>query len=281
MSLKNSNAVNETIRDDQLLSISKFSELTGICRSTLIYYDEIDLFKPMSRGENNYRYYSHRQIITVNLINVMRDLDIPVKVIKALAYDRTPEKIHGLLAEQEKQLKDKVHWLKDAQKIIRTLRKLLNLGMDAEEDIISIHEMDALPLILGPENDFGESASFYNGFLRFCGQAKTKGFNLSYPIGGYFADMDAFFNEPSRPNRFFFVNPDGKEARDAGLYLTGYTRGYYGQTNDLPQRLDDYIREHSLIPQGPVYNIYLFDEISVTDPNQYLLQATVRVSKRT
>jgi DNA-binding transcriptional MerR regulator len=280
MSLTNNNAAEETIRDDQLLSISKFSELTGICRSTLIYYDEIGLFKPISRGENNYRYYSHRQIITVNLINVLRDLDIPVKVIKALAYDRTPEKIHKLLTEQEKQLKVKVRWLRDAQKIIRTLRKLLDFGMDADEAVITVRKMEKLPLILGPENDFGESASFYNGFLRFCGKAKTKGFNLSYPIGGYFADMDSFLNEPSRPNRFFFVNPDGKEARGPGLYLTGYTRGYYGQTNDLPQRMDAYIRKHDLTPEGPVYNIYLFDEISVTDPNQYLLQATVRVSQK-
>ncbi|MDR2157412.1 MAG: MerR family transcriptional regulator [Clostridiales Family XIII bacterium] len=260
-----------------MLSISKFSQLTGICRSTLIYYDEIGLFAPASRGTNNYRYYSHQQIITVNLINVMRDLDVPVKVIRELVRKRTPQSISVLLAEQERELKKKIHWLRDTQNIILTLHTLLESGMAADESRISVCETDKLRIILGPENDFGDGSSFYNGFLIFCAQAKAQGVNLNYPIGGYFDDINVFLGEPSRPTRFFFINPEGSEQKPAGRYLTGYTRGYYGQTNDLPERMKAYARRHKLVMEGPVYNIYLFDEISISDPNRYLLQVTVRV----
>jgi DNA-binding transcriptional MerR regulator len=270
--------IDEMLEEDRLISISKFSKLTGISRSTLIYYDEIGLFTPAARGKNNYRYYSQQQIITVNLINVMRDLDVPVKVIRELVRNRTPQNISVLLKEQERDLKKKIRWLRDTRKFIHTLQKMLNSGLSADEASISVREMNALPIINGPKNDFGEGMSFYNGFLSFCAQAKESGFNLNYPIGGYFDDMDTFLAEPSRPTRFFFVNPDGDEERVAGRYLIGYTRGYYGKTNDLPTRIDDYAREHGLTLVGPVYNIYLFDEISVSDPERYLLQVTVRIA---
>jgi DNA-binding transcriptional MerR regulator len=267
------------MKENQLLSISKFSSFTGINRSTLIYYDDIGLFSPMSRGENNYRYYSPKQIITVNFINVLRDMGVPVKEIRELVRNRTPDNIGDLMIRQDQEIKKKIRWLRESQKIIRTLRRLLNIGIVADEDAITVCEMEELPIIIGQENDFGDGHAFYEGFIAFCRWAKARKLNLNYPIGGYFDDMQVFLKLPSRPNRFFFVNPDGDEHRPAGRYLTGYTRGYYGQTNDLPERMDAYARAHSLTTEGPVYNIYLLDEISVSDPDYYLLQVTVRVGK--
>jgi len=69
------------------------------------------------------------------------------------------------------------------------------------------------------------------------------------------------------------------------LFLTGYTRGYYGQTNDLPKRMASFAKKKSfakkngLMFNGPVYNLYLFDEMSITDPEQYLLQVTASVKE--
>jgi len=77
--------------------------------------------------------------------------------------------------------------------------------------------------------------------------------------------------------RFFSNDPKGHEQKAAGLYLVGYTRGYYGQTNDLPERMTAFAKKSGLVFTGPVYNLYLFDEISIDDPNQYLLQASASV----
>lgn len=65
----------------------------------------------------------------------------------------------------------------------------------------------------------------------------------------------------------------------AGLYLVGYTHGYYGQTNDLPGKMAAYAKKHGLVFNGAVYNIYLTDETSVIDPDQYLLQVSASVSE--
>ncbi|MHA8138628.1 MerR family transcriptional regulator [Lactobacillaceae bacterium Scapto_B20] len=46
-----------TLNDDQM-KISEFAKLTGISRENLIFYDQQGLLKPISRGQNGYRYYS-------------------------------------------------------------------------------------------------------------------------------------------------------------------------------------------------------------------------------
>jgi hypothetical protein len=107
----------------------------------------------------------------------------------------------------------------------------------------------------------------------------TPELNLSYPIGGCFDSMEGFLAAPSRPARFFSHDPQGNETISAGLYLTGYTRGYYGQTNDLPRRMAAYAVRNGLTFAGPVYNTYLLDELSMTDTEQYLLRVSASVSE--
>jgi hypothetical protein len=94
--------------------------------------------------------------------------------------------------------------------------------------------------------------------------------------------MDDFINGPSKPMRFFTIDPNGCDRKEEGLYLVGYTRGYYGEVNDLPARMAGYANDNGLIFIGPVYNVYLFDEMSILDKNNYLLQvsAPVRETRR-
>jgi len=61
--------------------------------------------------------------------------------------------------------------------------------------------------------------------------------------------------------------------------LTGFHSGYYGEFDDLSERMAAYMEENDLTVSGPLYIIYLFDEICVEDPTQYLAMVCVAVSK--
>ncbi|MDR1815734.1 MAG: hypothetical protein LBR00_03495, partial [Clostridiales Family XIII bacterium] len=144
------------------------------------------------------------------------------------------------------------------------------------EDEIAVEAMPALPLRVGAENRFGEGdLLFYRTYVRFLGE--TPGIHLSYPVGGYFDDMARWVDAPSEPTRFFSIDPDGESEKPAGDYLVGYARGYYGETVGLPERMARYAKDKGLTPVGPVYNIYLHDEVSVKDESRYLMQASVAV----
>ena len=86
------------------LSIKKFSKFTQVSQSALRYYDKMGLLCPVKRGKNNYRYYEPFQIITLNFINVLVMLGVPLLKIKDLVKKRTPENIVDLLSKQEIEL---------------------------------------------------------------------------------------------------------------------------------------------------------------------------------
>ncbi|GHV45589.1 multidrug-efflux transporter 2 regulator [Clostridia bacterium] len=265
--------------ENTLLSIKEFSKFTGIPQSTLRYYDEIGLFTPIERGENNYRYYAPMQIITVNLIRVLGELKLPLTKISELAKIRTPSLLLDALTRREDSLDAQLRQLHTAYSIIHTFRSSVQAGLVADESAISVQRMEKQPIILGGVNDFAGSETFYQAFVEFCQSAADKDINLCYPVGGYFERVADFFANPAEPTRFFSVTPTGNKAKEAGNYLVGYTRGYYGVTSDLPERLSAYAAEHKLTLTGPVYKIYLHDEISVSDPQQYLLQVSIGVEK--
>ena len=94
---------NEKFNKD-FLSIKEFAELVGMTVVTLRHYDNKGVFPPAKRGvefENRYRYYSPTQITTVKMIRVLTEIGVPLKEIKALAQNRTPEKILKLFRKHK------------------------------------------------------------------------------------------------------------------------------------------------------------------------------------
>lgn len=265
------------MKNSTLLSIKEFSDFTGIKQSTLRYYDEINLLPPAVRGINNYRYYTPSQIITSNFIKVFINLGVPLSVIKELNAERTPRRVLEVLTRQEAKINSALHDLQTAFSIIHTYRNNIQNSFLALDGDISVQELDKAHIVFGPENDFTSQDTFYGEFMNFCNSASEYRINLRYPIGWYYANMNAYLKAPDQPERFFSLDPDGNANRVEGKYLVGHNRGYYGEFGDLPQRLASYAQARDLIFDGPVYVVYLLDEVSITDPSQYLSQIAVGV----
>ena len=137
--------------------------------------------------------------------------------------------------------------------------------------------MDEMNIIFGPPTNFGREG-FYDPFMQFCKQAKNLRINLDFPIGGMHENWDEFMKKPGEPQRFFSADPTGHDSRPAGRYVVGFSRGYYSQFGDLPERMTNYIKDNSLTTSGAVYVIYLHDEICIKDPSQYLAQVCVAIT---
>lgn len=269
------------MNESTLLSIKQFSSVTGLNLSTLRYYDEIGILPPVSRGENNYRYYSPQQIIVANFIGVLVELGVPLSVIKNLQQNRTPETLIELLGHQEDRLDYLLHEIRTASSIIHIFRKNILNGMMVEDGLIRAEQLSDTNFELGPVNAFSDSdETFYDPFIKFCKSASEHKINLKYPVGGYHENMEKCLKATGKPDRFISQDPLGSHVRPAGKYLVGYTRGYYGEIGDLASRMAEYAQEEGLYFHGPVYTTYLLDEISLTDPHQYLSSLSVRVSNR-
>jgi DNA-binding transcriptional MerR regulator len=287
------------------LSVNEFSKLSGIEKTTLRYWDEIGLFSPAKRDpENHYRYYSPEQMLAVNFITVLSDLHIPLKTIGAMDSERTPESIIRLIEQQEKHLDMEMRRLRECYSVIHARRELINYGIrvhrgfqavdgiriddgaDAEggtavdENTVAVLRREDLSYVLSPPNEYHKGETFYESYMRFCRQAEELRVNLSYPIGGYHKDIESFSKTPDKPDHFFSVDPTGNRKRAAGEYLIGFARGYYGDFGDLSERMKAYAEENGLTFSGPVYALYLHDEICMKDSTHYLSQVCASITRQ-
>jgi len=270
------------IYDKDYLTIKEFSEFSGISVSTLQKYDRMGVLHPSMRGsgnQNGYRYYAPTQVTSAKMIRVLAEMDVPLETIKELMEDRTPEKLLKLLRKNKNIAVTGMRFYSEVHSVIDTFVGLLHDGISATESEIALVEMPTMQIILGGENNYTGTVGFMREYTRFCSSKHEPKLNTSFPIGGYWDSMEAFLFEPSRPSRFFSLDPKGHDQKAAGVYLVGYTRGYYGETNGLPEKIAAYAEANGLEFSGPLYNLYLLDEISITDPSQYLLQVSVLVTE--
>ena len=266
---------------EDYLSIQEFSKISGVESSTLRYWDEIGIFTPLKRHpDNNYRYYSAAQLLALNFVTVLSDLGIPLKTIAELRRERDPEKLLALLEKQEHQMDMEMRGLRERYSIIHARRELINIGLKVDESTMSVQKLDEKAMILWPRNEYNEGDTFVEPLSSFIAHTGHHHINLSFPVGGYFDDMQSFANAPDRPDHFISVDPVGTHIRKAGDYLVGYARGYYGDIGDLPERMSAFAADHSFNLVGPVYILYLWEEICTKDPNMYLAQCCAAISRR-
>jgi DNA-binding transcriptional MerR regulator len=268
----------EGVDASRLISARDFSKITKVPVSTLKYYDEIGLFKPLRRGENGYRYYAPQQVVTVNFIRVLTQCGVPLKTISEMERNRNPKDLLQVLHRHELELDREMRTLRERYSVLHVFVDMIFTGLLADESVLAVEEMPARPLLMGAEIGRSDNRAFYESFVRFL--AQTPRVNLSFPVGGLFAEMSGYLAAPSEPNRFFSIDPFGDDEKPAGRYLVGYTRGFYGQMNDLPEKMTAHAAENAMELFGPVYTIYLHDEVSVSDPENYLLQVSVQVKNR-
>ena len=264
--------------NNDFLSIQEFSKLSGIESSTLRYWDEIGIFCPLMRNdENNYRYYSTAQLLALNFVTTLSDLEIPLKTIANLREDRDPDKILDLLEKQEKQMDMEMRNLRHRYSIIHARRELINFGVKADEADIGLVSMEGMDMILWPQNTYKENDTFVQPLAAYVPEVGERHINLSFPVGGYYNTLSAFAKNPGWPDHFISLDPTGTHTKKAGDYIVGYVRGYYGNMGDLPDRMSAYAKENDLTPTGPLYLVYLYEEFTTQDPSEYLAQASVAV----
>ena len=265
----------------ETLSIQEFSKISNVESSTLRYWDEIELFSPLMRNpENNYRHYSNVQLLALNFVTTLSSLDIPLKTIAELRDERNPEGLLEILEKLEKRMDMEMRDLRQRYSIIHARRELIQMGMRIDESTLTVMRLESRQMIVWPRNIYEEGDTFLEPLTKHISCAHDNHINLSFPVAGRHDDMDSFVKGPGLPDNFVSIDPIGTYERVAGDYLVGYVRGYYGQLGDLPVRMKAYAEENNVNLKGPVFTMYLHEEISTADPSQYLAKVSVAIEKK-
>ena len=94
-----------------LLSIGAFADMTRLSLKALRLYDELDILKPLHIDpQSGYRYYGVDQVARARMIRSMRDMDMPLAVIRRMlavlpvSQAQAELLVHQHLALRERQL---------------------------------------------------------------------------------------------------------------------------------------------------------------------------------
>lgn len=107
-------------------TVKEISRLTGVSVRTLHYYDEIDLLKPTQITDVGYRLYDDTALERLHSILLFRELQFPLKEIKAIL--DSPDFDTKTALNQQIELLELQK--KRLDKIISSAREILNKGVN-------------------------------------------------------------------------------------------------------------------------------------------------------
>ncbi len=133
-------------------------------------------------------------------------------------------------------------------------------------------------------NKYTDSKDDYDALFEFYQSVNdmdmTSELELLYPIWAIHSAEKIIKSDYSYPERYYFYNPKGKDERPAAMYAIGHTRAGYGHNDELFERIKSYIDQNGYEICGNAYEEYLFNEICVRDPSQYLMRIMIIVRKK-
>lgn len=103
------------------LTPKAFADHFGVSKDTLLYYDNIGLFKPAERTESGYRLYNRSQMNKFRALLVLRDSGMPLKEIATYFSSPSPDKLNSLVNERISSIQAEVEELEHTTKRLRQL----------------------------------------------------------------------------------------------------------------------------------------------------------------
>ena len=105
-----------------MYTVKQLSTLAGVTPRTLHHYDQIDLLKPESVGENGYRYYGETSLLRLQQILFYRELGFSLESIREML-GRPEFQILDALEEHRESLQGRVRRL---ERLIQTVDKTIH-----------------------------------------------------------------------------------------------------------------------------------------------------------
>ncbi|MBR0600294.1 MerR family transcriptional regulator [Sinanaerobacter chloroacetimidivorans] len=232
----------------QYYKIGEISEIYGIGKDSLMYYEELGIIKP-SRGENGYRLYNIKDVWKLNLIKELRSFDISMKRIKEYLEDRSIETTKQILQEEMKLIDEKIQELTDNKNnIIKRLKSIDGIISDLELNkiqVVHIKLRKALKLSASISNEDEADCII----KRLQKQYGDKIYILGNGKIGVVYDKDKFdeVRDLKYNAAFSLVDEDESEYNmilDEGEYVSIAYKGTFDDDKDHIEKMMIYIKQN-------------------------------------
>ncbi len=123
----------------------EMAKLCGVTVRTVQYYDARGILIPSELSEGGRRLYSEDDLKRLKVICFLRELDIPIDAISKILKEEHPEKVIGLLIEQQEsvlsnEISEKKEKLEKLHELENGLKSKAAFSLEAIGDIALIME---------------------------------------------------------------------------------------------------------------------------------------------
>ncbi len=266
---------------DRLFSIGQFARLHEINKKTLMWYDEIGLLKPAVTKANGYRYYTYHQSSVLEVILMLRDLDVPIGDIQKFLNNRSAASFEALLAENITKIEHRITHLNAMREILadkqRDMKNLHRLDL-SEITVIKKKKANRLVTMATSENpSFDEDTEKIIALAREYGLHRLQ--DADY---GAMRSVEKLYRSESGKCDFLYIQmpfplqKEGLHFQPTGTYLRAFS---FGSWDKLPQRyveMVDYARQHDLELYGFAYEKGI-NEVVIDNEEDYIMQIEIPV----
>ena len=265
------------------MTTGELAKLMGITKETLFHYDEIELFCPAVVLPNGYRYYEVSQMELLDSILLLKELGMPLKEIRELLRNRSPEKILNVFTEREQKIQEEMEKLRNMKRWIAHRKKKIKTGIQINPDEIRFQKFPACYYLYSrvetekAEDSYKKASALVTSFLE-----ANPGFKSDYEV--------AYIQHGSNIERGVYDcydnvvillehRPDALSYRvfPEGTYLIAYHKGHWRTIGIAYQRILAYIHEHNLQVEGEYMERALIDTLTADDPDSYMTEISVRI----
>ena len=114
---------NLNILNSMKYKVNEISKLTGLSRSTLLYYEKLGLVVPEKEWQNDYRLYSKCDLERLRKVCLYREMGITLNEIKNILNEKETD-VKGILESQLININNKIQTLRVQQKKILEIIKV-------------------------------------------------------------------------------------------------------------------------------------------------------------
>ncbi len=266
---------------NKLLTIGQFAAMHGINKKTLMWYDEIGLFQPVSiNPENGYRYYNYYQSPILETILLLRELDVSIPEIQDFMKNRSADRLKCLLEDKITELDLHIAHLQAVRTTLSAHQQNMStlLTMDLSQiSIIERKERCLITVDVRPDISFEEEVELITSETEkyHLGRLHDASYGSMIPVSSLLADN---YNDYSKlfieiP---FLTCQEGLHIAPNGKYLRAFHKGDWYK---LPQRYEEifaFARKHHLTLHGFSYEMGINENV-IDCIEDYIVQIEIPI----
>ena len=269
------------MNQERYITTGEFAKLSGVTKHTLFYYDKIGLFCPEIKRENGYRFYSFDQLEVFEVIQILRELDMPLEEIRSYMSERSPERLLELFADEEQMINDQIKRLKNTKAWIRKKSRIIRENLTEETGVVRITEEPKryMVMIRAEQSDERGWAEAIGKLWDYCKEHQIKS---AYSIG-YQQETSNILKGEYETYSVCYELLDQKLRRGAytvrpqGKYLTVCHKGHWKDLGETYQKLVQYADIHGIRLGTYCYEDTLFDGLVVQEEADYITRLVCEI----